>query len=83
MMYVGLQVVYQVSSNHSNDYYFMWQRDASMAMRSLLRVIVDAPDHSFASVMSSSSCVDSSPGLDYEKKGPSPLLRFFFFGVRG
>ena len=61
MLYVGLQVVYphsiwQVSSNHSNDYYFMWQRDASMAMRSLLRVIVDAPDQGFASVMSSSKC---------------------------
>ena len=42
----------EVSSNHSNDYYFMWQRDAAMSMRSLLRVIVDAPNRTFASSMS-------------------------------
>eukprot|EP00438_Fugacium_kawagutii_P033207 Skav219821 [mRNA] locus=scaffold147:423453:433802:+ [translate_table: standard] len=39
----------KVSSNHSNDYYFMWQRDAAMSMRSLLRLIVDAPGDVFES----------------------------------
>lgn len=60
----------KVSSNHSNDYYFMWQRDASMAMRSLLRVIVDAPDHSFASVMSNRSSAIRNQFVSYTQLLP-------------
>jgi GH15 family glucan-1,4-alpha-glucosidase len=47
----------EVSSNHSNDYFFMWQRDAAMSMRSLLRVIVDAPNRTFASSMSTLAAI--------------------------
>jgi len=55
----------KVSSNHSNDYYFMWQRDAAMSMRSLLRVIVDAPNRTFASSMSNTTSAIRNQFMSY------------------
>eukprot|EP00435_Cladocopium_sp_Y103_P068341 s1049_g31.t1 len=55
----------KVSSNHSNDYYFMWQRDAAMSMRSLLRVIVDAPGETFASAMSNRTSAIRNQFMSY------------------
>ncbi|CAK9018051.1 unnamed protein product [Durusdinium trenchii] len=45
----------KVSSNHSNDYYYMWQRDAAMTMGTLLRSLTTAPNQVFASVMRNQS----------------------------
>ena len=42
----------KVSSNRSNDYYFMWQRDAAMSMTTLLRLLVEAPNKLFEAAMS-------------------------------
>ncbi|CAJ1351537.1 unnamed protein product [Effrenium voratum] len=41
----------KVSSNHSNDYFFMWQRDAALTMRTLLRITVAAPGGKFAAII--------------------------------